>query len=135
MGNRVSLILFLLASADLLHADPLYTIETFFTWSGGVLVDLGTLGGSSSSAYGINSSGQNSRIGYDRGRNAAPIGSGSTIDGAHGINDAGQILAVATHDGQRFAVDLAPTLATPESSSVALVLLGLLATTGLRRRV
>ena len=68
MGNRVSLILFLLASADLLHADPLYTIETFFTWSGGVLVDLGTLGGSSSSAYGINSSGQTA-------------GSGMTADG------------------------------------------------------
>lgn len=57
------------------------------------------------------------------------------MDGAYGINDVGQILAIATHDGQRFAVDLAPTLATPESSSVALVLLGLLATTGLRRRV
>ena len=56
------------------------------------------------------------------------------MDGAYGINDVGQILAIATHDGQRFAVDLAPTLATPDSSSVALVLLGLLATTSLRRR-
>jgi hypothetical protein len=50
------------------------------------------------------------------------IGSGSTMDGAYGINDVGQILAIATH-GYAGVV------------SVALVLLGLLATTGLRRRV
>ena len=51
MGNRGSLILLLLASADLLHldlvhADPLYTIET-----------LGALGSGAALPTGINSSG------------------------------------------------------------------------------
>lgn len=54
-----------------------------FVYSGGVMLDLNSL---------------------------LEIGSGWTIDGAYGINDAGQILAEATHDGERYAVELNPTL-------------------------
>ncbi len=121
-----------------------------FLWDGKQMKSLGTLGGTQSYAYAINNAGD--VVGYSWTSDEVthgflyhngilldlnsllPIGSGWTIDGAYGINDAGQILAVATHDGQRFAVDLAPMLATPEPSSVALVLLGLLAATNLRRR-
>lgn len=121
-----------------------------FLWDGKEMKSLGTLGGTQSYAYAINNAGDVAGYSwtsdgvthgflYRNGilldlNSLLPIGSGWTIDGAYGVNDAGQILAVATHNGQRFAVDLAPTLATPEPSSVALLLLGLLTATSLRRR-
>jgi hypothetical protein len=61
------------------------------------------------------------------------IGSEWTIDGAFGINDAGQILAQATYDGQHYAVELNPILTTPEPAALTLVLLGLVAVKSIHR--
>jgi probable HAF family extracellular repeat protein len=123
--------------------------STAFVWDGQQMKSLGTLGGTQSYGYGIDSNGD--VVGYSWTGDGVThgflysdgvmidlnalleIGSGWTIDGAYGINDAGQILAQATHDGQRFAIELNPTLATPEPAALGLVLLGLLAVTGLRR--
>jgi probable HAF family extracellular repeat protein len=119
-----------------------------FLWDGQQMKSLGTLGGTQSYAYGINGAGD--VVGYSwtsdgvthgflyRGgmmldlNSLLEIGSGWTIDGAYGINEAGQILAQATHDGQRYAVELNPILSTPEPAAVALVLLGLVAVVSVR---
>lgn len=124
--------------------------STAFLWDGQQMKSLGTLGGTQSYGYGIDSNGD--VVGYSWTSDGVThgflysggvmldlnsllqIGSGWTIDGAYGINDAGQILALATHDGQRYAVDLNPILTTPEPAALALVLLGLVAVTGIRRR-
>jgi MYXO-CTERM domain-containing protein len=124
--------------------------STAFLWDGKQMKSLGTLGGTQSYAYGINSGGD--VVGYSwtldevtHGfvysggvmldlNSLLEIGSGWTIDGAYGINGAGQILALATHDGERYAVELNPTLSTPEPSGAALVVLGLVAVASLRRR-
>jgi probable HAF family extracellular repeat protein len=122
---------------------------TAFLWDGQQMKGLGTLGGTQSYAYGINSAGD--VVGYSwtsdgvthgflyRGgmmldlNSLLEIGSGWTIDGAYGINEAGQILTQATYQGEHYAVDLNPTLATPEPAAFALVLLGLITVTGMRR--
>jgi len=109
----------------------------------------GTLGGTQSYAYGLDISGD--VVGYswtpDEVTHGFPysggvildlnslleIGSGWTIDGAYGIDDRGQILAQATHNGERYPVELNPVLSTPEPSAAALVLLGLVAAASMRR--
>jgi probable HAF family extracellular repeat protein len=121
-----------------------------FLWDGQQMKSLGTLGGTQSYGYGIDSNGD--VVGYSWTGDGVThgflysggvmldlnslleIGSGWTIDGAYGINDAGQILAQATRDGQRFAIELNPTLATPEPAAVVLVLLGLGAVASIFRR-
>jgi probable HAF family extracellular repeat protein len=121
-----------------------------FLWDGQQMKSLGTLGGTQSYAYGIDANGD--VVGYSWTSDEVThgflysggvmldlnslleIGSGWTIDGAYGINDAGQILAQATYDGQRYAVELNPTLATPEPAALALMLLGLVAVASIRRR-
>jgi probable HAF family extracellular repeat protein len=123
--------------------------STAFLWDGQQMKSPGTLGGTQSYAYGINSGGD--VVGYSwtlddvtHGfvysggvmldlNSLLEIGSGWTIDGAYGINDAGQILAEATHDGERYAVELNPSLSTPEPSSAALVVVGLMAVASRRR--
>jgi probable HAF family extracellular repeat protein len=128
----------------------LYTVEI-----------LGSLGSGAALATGINNSGSavgwitdsqgNVNLGYSwksdgvthgflyRGgvmldlNSLLEIGSGWTIDGAYGINDAGQILGQATYNGQHHAVDLNPVLTTPEPAAMALVFLGLLAVASIRR--
>ena len=123
--------------------------STAFLWDGQQMKNLGTLGGTQSYAYGIDNSGDIVGYSWTSGEvthgylysggvmldlnSLLEIGSGWTIDGAYGINDAGQILAQATHDGQRYAVELNPVLATPEPSGAALVVLGLVAVASLRR--
>jgi probable HAF family extracellular repeat protein len=123
--------------------------STAFLWDGQQMKGLGTLGGTQSYAYGIDSGGN--VVGYSwtsdgvthgflyRGgvildlNSLLEIGSGWTIDGAYGINDAGQILGQATYKGQHYAVDLNPILTTPEPAAVALVFLGLLTVASIRR--
>jgi probable HAF family extracellular repeat protein len=122
--------------------------STAFLWDGHEMKSLGTLGGTQSYGYGIDSNGD--VVGYSWTNDGVThgflysggmmldlnslleIGSGWTIDGAYGINEAGQILAQATHDGQRYAVELNPILSTPEPAAVALVLLGLVAVVSVR---
>jgi probable HAF family extracellular repeat protein len=123
--------------------------STAFLWDGQQMKSLGTLGGTQSYVYGIDSGGN--VVGYSwtsdgvthgflyRGgvmldlNSLLEIGSGWTIDGAYGINDAGQILGQATYNGQHHAVDLNPVLTTPEPAAMALVFLGLLAVASIRR--
>jgi probable HAF family extracellular repeat protein len=123
--------------------------STAFLWDGQQMKSLGTLGGTQSYAYGVDSSGD--VVGYSWTSDGVThgfvysggvmldlnslleIGSGWTIDGAYGINDAGQILAQATHEGQRYAVELNPSLSTPEPAAAALVLLGLVTVASIRR--
>lgn len=123
--------------------------STAFKWDGQHMVGLGTLGGSQSYGYGINSAGD--VVGYSWTADGVthgfvaidgvmldlnsllPLGADWTIDAAYGINDAGQIIADATRNGQHFAVELNPLLTTPEPSAVVLVLIGL-AAIGCKRR-
>jgi probable HAF family extracellular repeat protein len=124
-----------------------------FLWNGGVLQNLGTLGGSTSSASGVNSEGWVVGTSLTAGNlssdgflwmdgsmldlnNLLPIGSGWTITGAYAINDADDILASAVDNGQNFAVELVPGsfnaeeraefAVTPEPEALALTAGGLL---------
>ena len=122
-----------------------------FLWTSAGMQNLGTLGGSISTGEGVNDLGwtvgsSTTASGASDGflyRNGAmtdlnsflPVGTGWTITGASGINDAGQILATATEDGQTWAVDLNPTtpsqtsgavIATPEPRALWLAAFGML---------
>jgi probable HAF family extracellular repeat protein len=100
-----------------------------FVWSGGAMQDLGTLGGSSSSAYGINSSGK--IVGYSyipESENShaflwmagglldlnslLPTDSGWELNAAYAINDNGQIAGMGTYQGQLRAFRLEPQVVT-----------------------
>jgi probable HAF family extracellular repeat protein len=120
-----------------------------FLWTGSSLTNLGTLGGTASSGYGVNdagwvvgsslTTGNTTTDGflYSNGtmtdlNSLLPIGSGWTITDATAINDAGDILAIGQADGQDWAVELTPgqsaisSAAVPEPGAVALVALGLI---------
>jgi probable HAF family extracellular repeat protein len=122
-------------------------------YSNGSAIDLGTLGGNSSAAYGINDSGD--IVGYSYVANnlstdaflysdnvmidinsLLPIASGWTITAAYGINDFGDIIGLGTLNGQTYAVTLAPPIGTaalsgsvptpiPEPAPVLLIVGGL----------
>jgi probable HAF family extracellular repeat protein len=105
-----------------------------FEWNGTQMVDLGTLGGTQSYAYGVNDQGSAVGYSYITGNAAThgfmyangilvdlnsllPIGSGWTINQAYAIDDAGDILGIGTLAGQSYAVDLlAPSLSSQERS-------------------
>ena len=122
-----------------------------FISTGSGLQDLGTLGGASSYAYGINSSGW--VVGYstmpDGSQHAFVYLDGALMDlntligensgwvltAAYGINDAGQIVGTGILNGQPHAFRLdrirglltLAALETPETSSLELAAIGLLA--------
>ena len=126
-----------------------------FVWTGGTMQDLGTLGGSSSSAYGINSSGdivgcsyipeaQNSHAFLWKGgglldlNSLIPKDSGWELNEAYAINENGQIVGDGTYRGQTRAFRLDPQLiavaagiftdvaSVPESSTLSMLALGAL---------
>lgn len=106
--------------------------QNAFAWTGGALLDLGTLG-LSSYAYGVNDSGE--AVGYSylsNGGQAAflyddgtmlnlnsliPANSGWDLLAAYGINDAGQITGVGLYDGQLTAFLLTDPPPAPENPS------------------
>ena len=92
----------------------------------GSAVDLGTLGGSQSAAYGIDDAGDIVGYSYIANNTAThaflyannvmvdlndllPIASGWTITAAYGINSSGEIIGQGTLDGQTYAIILAST--------------------------
>jgi probable HAF family extracellular repeat protein len=92
-------------------------------YSGGSVVDLGTLGGSQSAAYGIDDTGDIVGDSYVAGNGTThaflysnnvmidlnsllPITSGWTITAAYGIDNVGDIVGVGTLSGQTYAVEL-----------------------------
>ncbi len=103
-----------------------------FSEMGGMMIDLGTLGGGSSYAYGINDSGE--IVGYswlaDGGQSAflyddgtmldlnslLPSNSGWDLLEAYGINDSGQITGEGLYDGQLSAFLLTDPPAGPQHS-------------------
>lgn len=125
-----------------------------FAWQNGSMIDLGTLGGSQSYAYGVNDSGAIVGSAWVSGNTAThgfvylggvmldlnsllPINSGWTIDGAYGINNAGDIVGIGTFNTQTYAIELLPSQTSaksnalsstpvPEPASFILVGLGLL---------
>ncbi|MGH9653636.1 MAG: PEP-CTERM sorting domain-containing protein [Bryobacteraceae bacterium] len=113
-------------------------------------VDLGTLGGAQSYAYGIDSSGDIVGYSYLAGdtaehaflftngvmidlNNLLPFGSDWTIDYAYAIDDAGEIAAMGIQNGEQYAVELIPAVTSlsdpepvPEPATLMLSGLGLL---------
>jgi probable HAF family extracellular repeat protein len=95
-----------------------------FLWNGLAMQDLGTLGGSSSYAYGINDDGQT--VGYSTLSDGADhaflysngllldlnsligAGSGWTLDAAYAVNNAGQIVGTGLLNGIEHAFLLNP---------------------------
>lgn len=106
--------------------------QNAFAWSGGALVDLGTLG-LSSYAYGVNNSGEvvgysylsdgaQHAFLYDDGtlfdlNSLIPANSGLELLAAYGINDAGQITGVGLYDGQLTAFLLTDPPPAPSDPS------------------
>lgn len=128
-----------------------------FLWTAAGMQDLGTLGGTVSSATGVNdsdwvvgnsltSNGTAAGFLWMNGvmtnlNSLLPVGSEWDITAADSVNDAGDILATATDDGQTFAIELMPSslnatafVVSPEPSAVALAGLGLLFIGKLGRR-
>lgn len=98
-------------------------------FSGGNAIDLGTLGGYQSVAYGVDDAGDivgNSYLSDNTTMHAfiysnnvmvdlnslIPIASGWSITAAYGINDAGDIVGIGTQNGQSYAVALTPVVTT-----------------------
>jgi probable HAF family extracellular repeat protein len=123
-----------------------------FTYSGGSMADLGTLGGSSY-AYGINASGevvgysyladgdQHAFLYYDGAmldlNSLLPANSGWVLEEAFGINDAGQITGMGLYNGQESVFLMTdPPASTPEPSQILVLAAGIaaLALVRLRRR-
>jgi probable HAF family extracellular repeat protein len=131
-------------------------------YSNGGLTDIGTLGGSSSYAYGINdlgavvgysllTTGENHAFLYQNGilfdLNALlASAAGWELTAAYGINDAGQIVGTGIldgaehafqlnpfHPGLRLALVEQPIAETPEPAAAGLAAVGLVGLLGARR--
>lgn len=101
-------------------------------WSGGEVVDLGTLGGTTSRAYGINDHTQivgtaRTAVGADHAflwqdglmtdaNDLLPLGSGWTLTIALGIDEQGAMVGQGVHDGQRHAFLLVPYASAKEDT-------------------
>ena len=123
-----------------LTADDFGTIHAFANING-IMHDLGTLGGTSSGALGVNDSGDvvgfsNTGAGGNHAflyRNGLMIdlnslidpGSGWTLDSANGINAAGQITGYGEINGQVHAFVLTGSTAVPEPGSLPILVSGL----------
>jgi len=131
------------------NAQTSQQLSNAFAWINGKMTDLGTLGGSQSYAYGVNDSGTIVGYSWITGNTATngfivvngvmidlnsllPAGSGWTIDAAYAINNAGDIAAIGTYDGQQYAVELIPgfgdfaVAAVPEPEMLLLTGIGLI---------
>ena len=124
--RKVSIFIFLFAILFL--ANAVYAVDY-------QIVDLGTLSGSFSYAYGINNSGQivgesgsawgdNHAFLYQNGTMTSLDTLGGAYSGAYGINDIGQIVGFSTTStGESHAVLWTPTV-VPEPISSILFLTG-----------
>lgn len=127
-----------------------FATEHAFAYVNGAMTDLGTLGGQTSVAYGVNDAGivvgysntstpfQNDAFVYENGNmidlNSLVVNSGWDLVSANAINDAGQIVGYGINpSGQLHAFEL--TLATvPEPSSFVLLSIGAAAAAGCVRQ-
>jgi probable HAF family extracellular repeat protein len=125
--------------------------QNAFSMTGGVMTDLGTLGGSSY-AYGINDSGeivgysyltdgaQDAFLYYDGSmldlNSLLPANAGWVLEEALGINNAGQITGMGLYDGQQtaFLMTDPPGVAAVPEPSASLVIAAGIGFMALRRR-
>jgi probable HAF family extracellular repeat protein len=131
--------------------------QNAFAEIGGAMIDLGTLGGGSSYAYGVNKSGEivgyswladgdQSAFLYDDGtmmnlNSLLPANSGWDLQQAYGINDSGQITGTGLYNGQLTAFVLTDPPsgpsgidAVPEPQELVIVGAALVMIAFLRRR-